>query len=1211
MEGFPARGGPGRNSPSMHVQKIEKLPDYPALRQVQNALWKIGEVHGAAVMVGAGFSQFADRAAETTPLAPLWTDFQKAMLDELYPEGGGPCDPLVLAEEYRAALGVSALENLIRCRVRNDEWSPGGIHRRMLSLPWADVLTTNWDTLLERSVDFNPDLSYDIVRIPSDIARTRSPRIVKLHGSLPSPGPLIFTEEDFRTYPSKFAPFVNLARQVLLENELCLIGFSGDDPNFLEWSGWVRDQLGDAARPIRLIGNLFLSASRRRLLEGRNITPIDLAPLVADCAEEDRHRRAIEIFLNCLEKGRPPKATWSLTPKDENVQRLPDSDSRLTRLMEIWAQDREAHPGWLVTPSLLRASIRDVSSEFIELLESDLSNASKGVRASILYEAVWRWETAFWPLPGVVENFVSDVVVNDDDSSLPLRGRILLRAAIVRASRRKRDWVAFDQCIQFLDRLKDPAADVEARYERCLRARDELDYTFVAANAEGITGHDPIWLLRRAALTAEVADSRTAAMLIHEAHREIQKRRAQDRRSIWLLSREAWAAWLMRSSRFVLKEPSFDDPPDWPLDYTAAGTDPWDELRHLDEKIANTEREQRDASRDRHPQFDAGVYRGPGIRFSSGTVTSPYNDLVRLAEHVGIPIKFDMCDILGSRFSQAVQVSEDHSPVGIWASVRAVATNDHKLIDHRFSRVAIARLPLKIISDIAERVRGAIEFRKKRLTIILDDGSTGQNVHWVDHIRNLTELLSRFGMLFQGTAALDLFRFGTSLAHDPNVKHWFHFESLQNLLRRSLQALEPERRGEAALDVLLLPLLCEKEVLGREFDWTEVFNTLGQDAWRSREQTDEWSLRIASLIKVIADGSSKPSREDATFRIFKLFEAGALTDSEISAFGDAIWRHTGDDGFPADTNPLPPYVFLKLPSPDPDAPQRTFDAAVVKKLAQGSFDTDLLQDLYGASYSLQGKHKPYTLDREDALCILSHALQWQRRTAGHPLMVLDFNRKDDRIADLIGRALASTVLPSLSPSVIGGDRTRALMDRASNGSLPALLMALPALVRLDKTIADEVTSAVQKGLISRHSHVVTAALTAVGWFERFARQGITTVPKALVDDTISICLMRREPGLIAALHCVRLLTRAGVVSTPDQHRLVDALALLRTETNYENWLDESRRSDVGLIRKEAVRLAAALKDAGTSEPVLNEWLADARSDPMPEVRYALSVDQET
>lgn len=58
------------------MQKIEALPDYPVLRQVQKALWKIGEVHGAAVMVDVGLSRFANLAADTTPLAPLWSDFQ-------------------------------------------------------------------------------------------------------------------------------------------------------------------------------------------------------------------------------------------------------------------------------------------------------------------------------------------------------------------------------------------------------------------------------------------------------------------------------------------------------------------------------------------------------------------------------------------------------------------------------------------------------------------------------------------------------------------------------------------------------------------------------------------------------------------------------------------------------------------------------------------------------------------------------------------------------------------------------------------------------------------------------------------------------------------------------------------------------------------------------------------------------------------------------
>ena len=218
--------------------------------------------------------------------------------------------------------------------------------------------------------------------------------------------------------------------------------------------------------------------------------------------------------------------------------------------------------------------------------------------------------------------------------------------------------------------------------------------------------------------------------------------------------------------------------------------------------------------------------------------------------------------------------------------------------------------------------------------------------------------------------------------------------------------------------------------------------------------------------------------------------------------------------------------------------------------------------------------------------------------------------ENNRIANLIGRALASTVLPSLSSSLIGADRTRALMNGALDVSRPAFLMALPVLVKLDETIADEVIKVLQQGLITQRLHDVRAALTAVIWFERFAKQTIIQVPDVLVSETVSICLMRREPGLDTALHCVRLLTRAGVVSTIDQYRLADALALLRTETNYENWLEGSRSSEVGLIRAAAVRLAAALKDAGISEPVLDKWVADAQTDPMPEVRYALSVNQE-
>ena len=148
--------------------------------------------------------------------------------------------------------------------------------------PWTDVLTTNWDTLLERAAENSVDYSYEVVRTEADLTYAKSPRIVKLHGTIGDPGPLIFAEEDYRTYPAKYAAFVNFARQVFIENELCLVGFSGDDPNFLQWAGWVRDHLGGSARRIYLVGNLRLERATRRYLEAHNIAPIDLAPLVKD-----------------------------------------------------------------------------------------------------------------------------------------------------------------------------------------------------------------------------------------------------------------------------------------------------------------------------------------------------------------------------------------------------------------------------------------------------------------------------------------------------------------------------------------------------------------------------------------------------------------------------------------------------------------------------------------------------------------------------------------------------------------------------------------------------------------------------------------------------------------------------------------------------------------------------------------------------------------
>ena len=109
------------------------------------------------------------------------------------------------------------------------------------------------------------------------------------------------------TYPTEFAPFVNTVQQAMMDTVFCLIGFSGNDPNFLHWADWVRDNLGESAPGLYLAGWLDQSLHRRRMLEDRDVVPIDLAhhPEAHTWPEHIRHRYETEPVLHTLE-SRPP-----------------------------------------------------------------------------------------------------------------------------------------------------------------------------------------------------------------------------------------------------------------------------------------------------------------------------------------------------------------------------------------------------------------------------------------------------------------------------------------------------------------------------------------------------------------------------------------------------------------------------------------------------------------------------------------------------------------------------------------------------------------------------------------------------------------------------------------------------------------------------------------------------------------------------------------
>ena len=132
---------------------IAGLADYPALQQLARSLWRNGSVRGASVLVGAGLSKNARRPGDDTPEPPLWWELLDEMIKQLYEHNpdAAPKNPLRIAEEYRTYLGQAGLDDFLRTRFPDKSWSPGPLHHSLLELPWSDVLTTNWDTLLERA----------------------------------------------------------------------------------------------------------------------------------------------------------------------------------------------------------------------------------------------------------------------------------------------------------------------------------------------------------------------------------------------------------------------------------------------------------------------------------------------------------------------------------------------------------------------------------------------------------------------------------------------------------------------------------------------------------------------------------------------------------------------------------------------------------------------------------------------------------------------------------------------------------------------------------------------------------------------------------------------------------------------------------------------------------------------------------------------------
>jgi len=133
------------------------------------------------------------------------------------------------------------------------------LHKKLLEGAWDNIYTTNYDSLIEYAV-IKEEKQWNTIVNGYELSFSKQKKsIIKIHGSLRNPNKVddynrfefdgnhhqryIISKEDYDHYPTDHEAFTQLMRISLLQGCFCLLGFSGDDPNFITWIKWVRDIL--------------------------------------------------------------------------------------------------------------------------------------------------------------------------------------------------------------------------------------------------------------------------------------------------------------------------------------------------------------------------------------------------------------------------------------------------------------------------------------------------------------------------------------------------------------------------------------------------------------------------------------------------------------------------------------------------------------------------------------------------------------------------------------------------------------------------------------------------------------------------------------------------------------------------------------------------------------------------------------------------------
>lgn len=193
-----------------------------------------------ALFVGAGLSRPAGY--------PGWGDLMRIVVEKTGQIAGIEIAELQtllnagkfadVADQCRELLGRTRFSRVLRQELAQQRRPPEATHRAIVQTPYACIVTTNFDTLLEDAYGLWSDVG--VPKAPTGVGLGRQGTllldgaffVLKAHGTIHDDASMVFTTDDYRRIIHQNAAFTSMMSAILLSHAVLFVGYSLGDPNF-------------------------------------------------------------------------------------------------------------------------------------------------------------------------------------------------------------------------------------------------------------------------------------------------------------------------------------------------------------------------------------------------------------------------------------------------------------------------------------------------------------------------------------------------------------------------------------------------------------------------------------------------------------------------------------------------------------------------------------------------------------------------------------------------------------------------------------------------------------------------------------------------------------------------------------------------------------------------------------------------------------------